>query len=80
MARSWPPARVASAHRDLLAGLRAMRKAVSRVTRDARAGGQERAIEILKRFYASPAFKGLTTATATLTKSGYLPSSSGATS
>ena len=68
-----PPARVASAHRDLVAGLRALRSAITRVARDLRAGGSQRAIQILERFYASQAFKDLTAATATLSKSGLLP-------
>ena len=69
-----PPARVASAHRDLVAGLRALRTATTRVARDLRASSRQRAIQILERFFASQAFKDLTAATATLSKSGYLPS------
>jgi hypothetical protein len=69
-----PPARVASAHRDLVVGLRALHTAITRVARDLRAGGRQRAIQISERFYASQAFKDLTAAIATLSKSGYLPS------
>jgi hypothetical protein len=69
-----PPASVASAHRDLVGGLRALRTAATRAARDLRAGRQQRAIQVFKRFFASRALKELTAATATLTKRGYLPS------
>ena len=69
-----PPARVASAHRDLVAGLAGLRDAVTRVVRGQRAGGPRRALQILERFYASQAFANLTAATATLSRRGYLPS------
>jgi hypothetical protein len=68
-----PPARVASAHRDLVAGLRALRIATTRAARDLRAGRQGRAVQVFRRFFASRTRKDLTAATATLTRRGYLP-------
>jgi hypothetical protein len=67
-----PPASVASAHRDLVAGLRALRTATTRAARDLRAGHRERAIRVFERVYASQAFKGLRAAATALAKRGYL--------
>jgi hypothetical protein len=69
-----PPASVASAHRDLVAGLRALRTATTRAARDLRAGRPQQATQVVARFYTSQSYKDLTAATATLTKGGYLPS------
>jgi hypothetical protein len=68
-----PPARVAAAHRDLVAGLRGLRTVIARVARDLRAGDRQRALQVLEHFFASQAFRDFTAATATLTRSGYLP-------
>jgi hypothetical protein len=69
-----PPASIAPAHRDLVAGLRALRTATTRAARDLRTGGPQRATKALERFATSQAFKDLTAATATLSQAGYLPS------
>lgn len=69
-----PPKGVAPAHRDLVAGLRALRTATIRAARDLRAGNTQQATQVVSRFYTSQAYKDLTAATTTLTKRGYLPS------
>ncbi len=69
-----PPAGVAPAHRDLVAGLRALRTATTRAARDLRAGSPQQATQVVSRFYTSQAYKDLTAATTALTKRGYLPS------
>jgi hypothetical protein len=69
-----PPASVAAAHRDLVAGLRALRSATARAAGDLRAGRQAHAAHLFTRLFASRALKGLVAADATLTRRGYLPS------
>ncbi|HWH94502.1 MAG TPA: hypothetical protein VNT03_11635 [Baekduia sp.] len=73
-----PPARVASAHRDLVAGLHAMRAASNQAARDIRAGSTQRATRVVARYYASQAAKDLQAAITTLRKGGYLPELTGA--
>jgi hypothetical protein len=65
-----PPVRDAPAHRDLVAGLRALRAAITQAARDLRAGGEQQAVETLQSFYGSQAFSDLTTAASTLSQSG----------
>jgi hypothetical protein len=65
-----PPARNAQAHRDLVAGLRALRAAITQAAQDLRAGSEQQAVQTLQTFYASQAFSDLTAATSTLSQSG----------
>jgi hypothetical protein len=68
-----PPVRVAPAHRDLVAGLRALRSVITHMGQGLRASGTQQAIQILERFNSSQTFKNLTAAIATLSRRGYLP-------
>jgi hypothetical protein len=65
-----PPVEDAAAHRDLVAGLRALRAAIAQAARDLRAGSEQQAVETMQTFYASQAFSELTAATSTLSQSG----------